>query len=333
MNYKQDAPNALVTHYVLNTTTLQATFNNLEETSDNPLTGTTPTGTDMLKFGDAGTDMVTLAVPTASTLARFDTYKSVPSTDSSVVEFFAGCGSTNNDAANLSLFKSLTGAHLVGSVEVSNPLTIVENATGDWSYYQITSYGTSACAGSGVSVVSNPAAASTLKAPGAVVAYTSPNLHLVQYATFRVKNGQLQQKNAPFNPTSTQTEAAEDAQFNALLDNVEDLQVAYIFNDGNIYNQSVADRLSAAGGGTGPSDDVPAQVGNGGAPTQFDATRVIGMRISLVGRSGQIPATIALTKGFQFRPASEDRAAGPADRFYHYRLTSTVLLRNRALGY
>ncbi len=57
----------------------------------------------------------------------------------------------------------------------------------------------------------------------------------------------------------------------------------------------------------------------------------MGMRVSVVSRANT-PVPLMERAKF-FRPASEDRAEDPnTDRFYHYRLTSTVMIRNRNLG-
>jgi len=136
------------------------------------------------------------------------------------------------------------------------------------------------------------------------------------YAAFRVKNHQLQQRSGLFDPS------APNAQFNTLLEKVDDLQIAYIFDDGTVTN--TVNGTMATTGGVPPQDS---------SPLAGDITHVIGLRVSVTAHSDPIGITNKVTKGFLFRPASEDHAAGAPDRFYHYRLTSTVMLRNRTLGY
>jgi hypothetical protein len=100
------------------------------------------------------------------------------------------------------------------------------------------------------------------------------------------------------------------------------LQIAYIYDDGTIWN-SAAQTLSTTG-------DVPTQPGTGTAAPP-DIRSVTGLRITIVGRSVQLPVTM-LSHDKYSRPAAENHAGGLADRFYHYRLTDTVMLRNRMLG-
>lgn len=327
MNNPAKSPNALVCYYMSGaSTTLQATFNNITNA----------------KYGDVGTDMISLAVPTWDAWATLPWFPPT-STSTTLVVFTAGCGSGGDTAANLSLFKNLTGAHTEGGVVVSNLLTEADGSSGAWTYYKITQYGTSTCTGPtpGINVISTPSP--VIAPPGGVPTggLTNPTLNFVQYASFRVKNAQLQQKTGLFDPNNAvANEAAEDAFFNTLLDNVEDLQIAYIYNDGNMYNaNATAWSTSNQGGLMGTKDptgttttNIPTQAGPNGTAAALDATNVIGVRVSIVARSGQIGAFQSATRNVYFRPASEDRAAGASDRSFHYRLTSTILLRNRALG-
>ena len=326
MNYTAQSPNAVVCYYNSGGNTLQATFNNITNAA----------------YGDLGTDMISVAVPTwdaaAPTTTYIDPSTTSASTTPSVVNFTAGCGSAGTDTTgNLALFKSLTGAHTEGGVLVSNLLT-VSDSSGGWSYYKITGYPTTCtCSGTGnVSFYSSPT--TLITPPGGASTLTTPNLLFVQYASFRVKNGQLQQKTGLFD--SGATTANEDALFNTLLPDIEDLQIAYIYDNGNVYNANLNAWSSTNPGGLmGTMDpagttetDVPTQAGPSGTAGALDATNVIGLRVSIVARSSQISDAWSATQNFYFRPASEDRAAGAADRRFHYRLTSTVLLRNRALG-
>jgi len=320
MNYAAQSPNAVVCWYNSGGNTLQATFNNIANAA----------------YGDVGTDMISVAVPTWDATAPSPATFYLPAnSNASALTFTAGCGSAGIDTtANLALFKSLTGAHTEGGVLVSNLLTVADSS-GAWTYYKITAYPTTcSCSGtSNVSVTSNP---TTVIAPpgGAPTSMSNPNLMFVQYASFRVKNAQLQQKTDLFDPANAvSNEAAEDALFNTLLPDIEDLQIAYIYDDGNVYNaKSTAWSSTNPGGLMATTGNVPTQAGPSGAAGALDATSVIGLRVSIVARSSQISDTWSATQNFYFRPASEDRAAGSADRRFHYRLTSTVLLRNRALG-
>ncbi len=331
-NETAESPNSIVCYYNTSTATtnpLQATYNNITDTD----------------IGDTGTDMITLAVPTWDAKAPFTGTPgpSIPSATAYNINFTAGCGSTADVAANLALFKNLTGAHLEGSTLVSRVLTVVDPSNGAWTYYKITAYPTtSTCSGTGnLGLTSNPTP--YLSPPNGAPSVGNPTLNFVQYATFRVKNTQLQQKADIFNPANTA--ASEDALFNVLLPDVEDLQIAYVYDNGNIYNANATawsstnqgGRMGTTFPGTSTVTDVPTQAGPTGTPGAFDVTHVIGLRVSVTARSARIPLSMAPTRNLPFRPASEDRAAQPAPAarttcYYHYRMTSTILLRNRALG-
>ena len=331
MNDRSNSPNAIVSYYRLGTDDIPGAFNNLtgSETGtgwSNATTGTAPTttatGVVVTKMGDAGTDMITLALPSSSGAASFDTLPSgwPWSTTGVVVGFTDGCGTS--DAANLQLFKSMTGAH--GSSPVSNLLTAVDGS-GNTAFYKITTYTSSACSGSppGITVVANPATV-IYPAGGAPTWGATARLYFVGYATFRVKRDQLQQKTDIINVKNS--EAAEDALFTPLLDNVEDFQIAYIYNDGNIFNYT----NPTTGVVRLPSPGIPTQ--NGVPSSANPVANVVGLRVSVTAHSSQIGATTSVTKNLLRRPASEDHAQGAPDRFYHYRLTSTILIRNRSLG-
>jgi Tfp pilus assembly protein PilW len=83
------------------------------------------------------------------------------------------------------------------------------------------------------------------------------------------------------------------------------------------------------------------------ASCPYDVRYVRGLRLSFTGRSLTLPLDASnerLRSGltsvgtswrpdFNFRPASEDRAAGTTvDGFDHYKMTTTLLVRNRMLG-
>ncbi len=127
------------------------------------------------------------------------------------------------------------------------------------------------------------------------------------------------------------------------MENVEDLQIAYMYPDGTIWN-TASQTIGAPG--------VPLQAGPSGAvaATALDIQNVIGLRFSVTGRSPLLPIgarqltnvdvkeNLATTTSQHFRPPSEDHAvtmdpAFPArplyDQFDHYRATGTLMLRNR----
>jgi hypothetical protein len=346
MNFMNNSPNAIVSYYRLGTAAsddVPAAFNNITGSEagsgwSNGTTGigptSTATGATITRVGDEGTDVITVGLPSTSGAALFNWPSTGAwpwTTNAAVVGFTEGCG--GSDALNLQMFKSATGAHTEGSTEVSNVLTAVD-ADNNTAFYKITTYTSSACGGTlactgatgclGIQVVANPATVIN-PAGGLPAAWNLPaRLYFVSYATFRVKRGQLQQKTGLLNVRAA--EAAEDALFAPLLDNVEDLQVAYIYEDGSIFNYT----NPTTGVVQLPSPGIPTQNGVGGAANPV--TEVAGLRVSVTARSSPIGAYSKVTKGLLRRPASEDHAEGSPDRFYHYRLTATVLIRNRSLG-
>ena len=300
----ENNPNAIViwtnSKYQAGGTAIQNTWDNVSAASG---------------YADENTDILTLALPTSSGInARYEPSGGDYGTASSgIVYFMAGCGSTNDDTANLALFKRLTGADSTGK----SALLMLTGSSGTWGYLQITGYGNSDCSGAQTIPVNvTPGNSMTIGAPLATV--LTPNYVLkvgVLFSSFRVKGGQLQQKSGLFLPSTP------DAGFTPLLDNVEDLQVAYIYDDGTIWNTA-----TQALGAT-PSARVPPQ-GTAGAR---DITRVIGLRLTVVARSQELPVTILRRDKYR-RPAAENHAEGALDRFYHYRMTATIMLRNRMLG-
>jgi type II secretory pathway pseudopilin PulG len=297
-------PNAIVVwtndQYLAAGTPIQNTWDNVTNTA----------------YADASTDIISLAVPTSTGI----TAEYIPTTPSSAdystgtagtVAFSAGCGTSGDDAANLALFKRLTGADSTGK----SALLMLSGNSGTWAYFQITAYGASDCSAKTVTVTVTPGESTAIPHPPTAAALVQPYLLRpgVQFTSFRVKGGQLQQKTGLFLP------ATPDAGFTPLLDNVEDFQVAYVYDDGSIWN-SAAQTL-------GTTNGVPPQ-GTGGGD---DISHVVGLRLTVVARSTELPITI-LSRDKYSRPAAENHAAGANDRFFHYRMTATVLLRNRMLG-
>ena len=110
---------------------------------------------------------------------------------------------------------------------------------------------------------------------------------------------------------------------------MEDLQIAWVFRDGTIWNTSPTHQLSSAGSYT---NSVPSQVGNGTGTVQtYDVTNVVGIRVTVTAVSS---AGITWERSARFfRPAAEDHAAGTTrDKRYHRRMTQIVMIRNRNLG-
>ena len=299
----QNNPNAIVVwtndQYLAGGNAIQNTWDNVTNTA----------------YADDSTDIISLALPTSTGINAEYTPTSPSGADYSTgtggtVAFSAGCGTSGDNTANLALFKRLTGADSSGN----SALLMMSGNSGTWAYLQITGYGSSDCTNKTVDVTVTPGNSMTINAP-TTAAIIQPYLLKagVQFTSFRVKDGQLQQKTGLFLPGSP------DAGFTPLLDNVEDFQVAYIYDDGQIWNTSAQTLTS--------TNTVPPQ-GTAGAR---DISRVIGLRLTVVARSGELPVTI-LSRAKYSRPAAENHAAGANDRFYHYRMTATVMLRNRMLG-
>lgn len=143
-----------------------------------------------------------------------------------------------------------------------------------------------------------------------------------RYVTFRVKDGSLQQKNGVFDPSNP------DDGFVEVLPDMVDLQFAWLFADGTIWNNTGSHQLPT-GTYTG---SVPSQQGNGGGTVQtYDAINVVGIRVTATARASE-PVTWEDEARF-LRPAAEDRAAATQrDRLYYRRFSSIAMLRNRAPG-
>jgi hypothetical protein len=266
-------------------------------------------------YAEPGTDILSLALPTGT---GFDAVYAATGTDpysGGDIAFTGGCGGTaNDDAGNMALFKRLTGADSTGK---SSLLLLAGGGTSaTWAYLRITGYGTSSCTGGGITGVSVASQANTPVAPSSTIVSPYRLKAGVLFDSFRVKGGRLEQKTGIFDP------ASPDSGFTSLIDNVEDLQVAYIYTNGSVWN--TASQTLSTTGSVPPQDYNP-------AATSTDVANVIGLRVTVVARSAQLPPTI-LSRARYNRPAAENRAAGSQDRFYHYRMTATVMLRNRMLG-
>jgi len=327
LNYALNNPNALVMQKVGTggTATVQVSYNNLTAAQS--------------AYGDLGTDIISLAVVTNPVSIPLATWPGLAAAGAVDLNYTAGC---MDDAANLLAFKNATGA--VGTPPVSPVLTLVDSA-GNWIYYQITSYVGSTCANVGgsnktIQVVMTPSAASVgipsghsdLVAPVSLMAG-------VRYVSFRVKGGNLQQKQGLFDP------ASPDTGFSTIVNDVEDLQIAYLYaaapdsTKSTVYTyNTLSDAIPATVGGVS-TGGVPPQAGllSTAVPTAWDITNVVGIRFSVTSRSElrftsqQISQRGAETLN-NFRPAVEDRTKGTVDGFDHYRVTTTAIVRNRMPG-
>ena len=319
MNFSAGNPNALPMWAYLNKVATQMSYNNVQNQN----------------LGEVDTDILTVGYSTTGDV--FQLWNITGSTLQGAFKY--GCGTTNNDAANLALFKQVTGATACAAGLCSDPVIVVDGLTHYWTYSQITNYTSSACAnGSGLNVVAvlTPGTSDIYQAPissvpATPIAVTQSNSAMcagATYLVFRVQRSdlnnilttQLQQKRGLFNPNTDNPGAS----FIDILDNIEDMQVVYIYNDGTIKNDTVANRLATAG-------NIPTQVANTGAVAATDISRVLGIRLSMTARANTPVSFMQRSK--YFRPASEDRpVAAAADSYYHYRLSSTIMVRSRTLG-
>jgi type II secretory pathway pseudopilin PulG len=266
--------------------------------------------------------------------------------------FDYGCPQTGastwgtNDTGNYDLFKDYTGCCLPNGW--SQPMVLIDG-TGNTMFYQITDYkdtdNADTCTnidgqcqvgdphkdpdvpdGPCMFVVSNPGS-SALNLPGGQRDLQRPVSMLagVRFIALRVCRGWLEQKQGIFDPTADGAggaNACDSAGWNQppwtpLLPNIEDLQIAYSFSSGNIFNNLAGNRMNTV-------NNVPMQ----GTTNALDATAVLGFRVSVTARSS---AEVELEgKVPEVRPALEDRAAGTAQtRFYYYPVSAGAMIRNR----
>lgn len=296
-------------------------------------------------LGNEGTDAITMAHVVDPARVHFSTWNGpgdFANASNSWLEFRDGCdGSASQNANNMRLFMELTGCHgdpgcNTGTFPCpgcqSEVLTVMDES-GGYAYFQITGYQDCNCDGavdadSGyrniIHVTNTPGGSDGINPPSYKgVAMPASIAGGLLYYTFRVKTppggdvGQLQQKQGFLNP------ADPDAGFVPLLDNVEDFQVAYIYNNGEIRN--------APGTTLGTVGTVPEQIGQVGVAGPYDIINVRAMRLTIVARS---PVEAPGYTNVKFRaPTVEDSPLViPNDRFYHHRISATIMLRNRVRG-
>ncbi|MFB3850968.1 MAG: PilW family protein [Acidobacteriota bacterium] len=317
MNFKANNPNAIVVWYRIGNNPTQATYNNVQNA----------------QFAEIGTDIITIGSATSGTgriqIADWNPpASSIPNASSLDLIWDEGCP---NQDTSLQLLKEATGGCQPcanGGGCCSSVLTVYSDVDGSWTYMEITNYpnANQMCnADKKVHLVANPGLSHDINPPGD--RNVSKPCYIggggLTYNAFRVKRTdpndplttQLQQKRGLFDPNNP------DDGFFGILDNVEDLQFAYIYNDGTVWNDSV--NLLPT------NQNVPVQDMTPVDPR--DVTNLVGIRISVVARANT-PVSFTERAKF-FRPASEDRAEDAnRDRFYHHRMTTTVMLRNRNLG-
>ncbi|MDW7966883.1 MAG: hypothetical protein RMI39_02000, partial [Thermoanaerobaculum sp.] len=293
-------------------------------------------------WADVGTDILTFARAEQTVAVAADCWPGGQNAVNLCVRFTLGCGPSGNSAANLALFKSLTGAHMEGTREVSDVLLLM-GANGNWAFLQITDYkdnqnddtcnqcrnSSAQCAWAtggavppGIWVIANPGLSDKWNTPSCCPTLENPEVALgVRYTTLRVKNRSLQQKNGVFDQTNP------DDGFFTVMPNVEDFQVAYFFRDGSVRNDRLPRDCSWA------PNCVPVQnqaFGDPGTLPENHAANVIGLRVTLTARSATpLPPTQEAVPRFRQPVAENNDPAAAPDRFYHYQSSVFVLLRNR----
>lgn len=287
-------------------------------------------------FGDEGTDIITFARAEDSRLAPILRWVGQTNAANAYFRFNELCP---DSAANFARFKQVTGAHMEGTKEVSEPF-VVFDAGGAMRFYQITDYqdntnGNNCSNDQGgvpapvIWVVANPGLSDFVNPPGG----QAPDLNCsasstscwgalgVRFYSLRVRSGWLEQKAGVFNP------ANPNQGFVPILPNVEDFQVAYLFRNGNLRNAT-----PGVAGWVPPMATSPAPWDASFNPLGETATNVLALRLTVTARSATPLPPKEQGAGFQFfRPAAENRAGGTVgDRFYHYQISVMTLIRSRA---
>jgi prepilin-type N-terminal cleavage/methylation domain-containing protein len=287
-------------------------------------------------LGDEGTDLITIARADDTVFAPALVWTGFGHSSVAYWKFNGGCP---NSGTNLDMFKALSGAHPEppGNNVWSDPV-IVSDSTGAWAMYQITNYSdgnngnncsaqnipnsTVTCnANDGcIKVVANPQTGA-INPPGGQPGLAMPiRMHLgVRFVTLRVRNGWLEQKSGIFDPATDNP----GSKFTPLLPNVEDMQIAYVFDSGDVRNSTVANQL--------PELTYPGSVPEQNTALAENVTRVAALRVTITTRSatdlkGEDAARYV-------RPEAEDHPAGTvASKVFRAQLSSTAMLRNRFSG-
>ncbi len=304
--------------------------NQLFQSSYNNLTAAQSTA----GLGDDGTDIITIAHADSANFFPNLVWTGLQHSSTEYWQFNQACP---DSAANLALFKQLTGAHPdpTGSGTISDPIIIVD-ANGTAGTYQITDYkegtnasncsaqsnlpGYGACAdGQGcMAVVANPGKSDQVNPPSGQPDLVQPiTMHVgPRFIALRVRDRWLEQKFGIFNPNTDNP----GTNFQRLLPNVEDFQVVWIFKNGETHNSTVGNRLTT-------TNQVPAQ----GTTGPYDAINVAGMRVTFTSRSAvEIPGEV---NDRYIRPAAEDHvAATTRDQFFRVQLSAMSMIRNRQVG-
>lgn len=369
------SPNALIMYYNLNGIATQASYNNLgcpdavgATTCVEPGNGARvipanppaiPLAIQSTNFGDIGTDIITIVAPFDP--ARYQVSAPMPAFGAGVdlwFNFRVACGpgpwNAADDAANEAAFETATGYDGIAR----GGLLMLVDRNGSWSYVRLQKNDYQANGAGGqvsglcsdiapgsfknIHVITDLVSATLPASPNPIASLTDP-VELVtglQVISFRIMTDsvdgvpKLQQKLGLFDPATDNP----GTDFVNVMENIEDLQVAYLYardeaagaagaptSSSLVWNTSTQ-RIDAAAPGCaalpapGCAGHVPFQAGPnfGAALPPLDISNVIGLRFSVTGRSPLLPIgarkltnvdvkePFATTSSQHFRPASED---------------------------
>lgn len=380
-------PNALVMWYDSKGVLTQASYNNVADADKN----LADPGTDIITVA-VPTNPHQVPVAAWTNLPAAAT----PAAQSIYVNFSEGCTATGRDSTNLPsgctawgdacnklLFQRLTGGSDATSGTTPSGVFQMYDAVGHWIYSVIDLYDTETgvnCTQSSqpleadrkvLKIHINPENSAGFQLPGAPTAVLTPPVSIaggIEYRSFRVIRedpnnldtpSNLEQKIGFFDKATDNPypASASAPRFTPIIENVEDLQVAYLVRNENTGLIETWNSASSSESGTLSSVDkgIPQQAVAGATPTdgsvagRRDVVYVQGVRISVVGRSlglslSDLKSTALKAPGLHTLQAVEDRPARSQDAgtfdstrntyraFERYRATTTLFLRNRMLG-
>ena len=313
----------------------QASFNNLDATQA------------AADYGDLGTDLITMILPSGDFSIPVKKYPGLGwggAASHIVLSFNKGCNPAlslpqQNDA-NVAAFISECQCSYGELVSFFDDKGTTITAMIDPAPNAISSQ----CQQGTIDIAFNHGLA-PFNPPGAYPELNCPTCWMgsMQFSCFRVHNRQLQQLMGAFDPLNV----PDDSNWTPLLENVEDLQIAYIFEDGSIWNDDPGNRLpnpvsdganynaamfapypAVSGGVPMPP---PNTGGNAGIDPDNGITHLSGLRLTVVARS---EAPVLLQRSNRYtKPVVEDGIAAGNDDFYHHRITATIMIRNQMLGF
>ncbi|MCU0291203.1 MAG: type II secretion system GspH family protein [Thermoanaerobaculaceae bacterium] len=311
-------------------------------------------------FGDPGTDVITVGQFEEPIVMLNSRWPGFTSGSPSAWFFEQGCSAytppglpAGDDAENMRLFEEITGRGTDSAHADWSKVMMAYDAEGRWGFFQITSYQDSDNSDTCTSPDPNECLIAGEVRPCFRVianpgndAVNSPGGHRtlcgtcdkfltsgVRFMSFRVCNGWLQQKNGLFNPDTDNNcqpgGNGQTANWTPLLPNVEDMQIAYIFRNGQVFN-SAQQTLSGSDGSCDVNAGVPCQGWHILGNNTYDATNILGFRVTVVARSGDLlmgtpPIGLPLSAEDHIIPNTTTR-----DRIRRHLVSANALIRNRA---